>query len=159
MTAWPLVSVEGNVSRLSPAAAGVYLELGDPSGVQGARVDAQRTGACATGCVVTDPDDAASRSMEFAGLRQIVQFAVVTVSIFFVVLLVGFAYEWRTGALGLGARGERAGPAARAANDFAQGGRARVGDLQIGSRTRRSGLVDAGRQARAVQAESSCRRV
>ncbi len=37
--------------------------------------------------------------LELAGLNQIVIVAAIAAGIFFVVLLVGFAYEWRTGAL------------------------------------------------------------
>ena len=37
--------------------------------------------------------------MELAGLRHLAGAAAAAVSFFFVVLLVGFAYEWKTGAL------------------------------------------------------------
>ena len=51
------------------------------------------------------------RQLEFAGLNQIMIVAAIAAGIFFVVLLVGFAYEWRTGALDW-VRATEAAPAA-----------------------------------------------
>jgi NADH-quinone oxidoreductase subunit A len=92
-----LVAVEDGTARLAPDAAGVYLELGDPSGVQRAAVTRSEQ-QLRDGVVGTD-EQTGRQVLEFAGLKQIVRFAVVAASVFFVVLLVGFAYEWRTGAL------------------------------------------------------------
>jgi NADH-quinone oxidoreductase subunit A len=96
-----LVTVADGQTRLTPEAARVYLELGDPSGIAGdpsagavTRTDQQLR----EGVVVTDPDTQ-RRVLEFAGLKQMVQYSAVAVAFFFIVLLVGFAYEWRTGAL------------------------------------------------------------
>lgn len=50
-------------------------------------------------------------SLEMAGLSQIMAVAAIAAGIFFVVLLVGFAYEWRTGALDW-VRATEAAPAA-----------------------------------------------
>lgn len=84
-----LVVVENGTPRLAANAAGLYLELGDPSAVAGAPVTRSEA----------QLRDSAPGQSDFVGLKQIVQFAAVTVSFFFLVLLVGFAYEWRTGAL------------------------------------------------------------
>jgi NADH-quinone oxidoreductase subunit A len=92
-----LVSMDTGVPRLTTAAAGAYLELGDASAATNPQLNRTES-QLRSGVVVTDPVTQ-RRVVEFAGLDQIVQFAVVTVSIFFFVLLVGFAYEWRTGAL------------------------------------------------------------
>ncbi len=122
-----LVTVEDNLPRLSPAVAGVYLELGDPSGVEG--VEVTRTEReLREGVVITDPKTG-MRTLEFAGLQQIVSFAVVTVLVFFVVLLVGFAYEWRTGALDW-VRAVSSPAQAQPAEDFAQRKCSRFGALQ-----------------------------
>jgi NADH-quinone oxidoreductase subunit A len=95
-----LVQVEDGALQLTPQAAQVYLELGDPSGVtRTAELPATLTDQqLREGVVVMDPQSQ-RQVLEFAGLRQMVQYAAVAVAFFFVVLLVGFAYEWRTGAL------------------------------------------------------------
>lgn len=78
--------VEGG--ELTPTAAGVYKEMGmDPT------VEVTQTNSALQEGVVTDG------VLEFAGLEQLVSFSMIAAAIFFVVLLVGFAYEWRTGAL------------------------------------------------------------
>lgn len=87
-----IVEVVGETNRLSPTAVGLYRELGvDEASLAGA---------------VTHTDQAlrhgefgADGQLELAGLDQIVQFSFVAIGFFFIVLLVGFAYEWRTGAL------------------------------------------------------------
>jgi NADH-quinone oxidoreductase subunit A len=96
-----LVTVDDGSLRLTPEAAGVYRELGDssvtvndPTAPAVVYTDQQLR----DGILVTDPETQ-RQVLEFAGLKQIVQYAVLTVAFFFVVLLVGFAYEWRTGAL------------------------------------------------------------
>jgi NADH-ubiquinone/plastoquinone oxidoreductase, chain 3 len=89
---------------LAPDAAGVYFELGDATAIMRTPFAIMRTPLTQTeqqlreGVIVTDPETQQS-ILELAGLDQIVQFAVIAVLFFFVVLLVGFAYEWRTGAL------------------------------------------------------------
>jgi len=78
--------VEGG--ELTPTAAGVYKEMGmDPT------VEVTQTNTALREGIVTDG------TLELAGLEQLVSFSVIAAAIFFVVLLVGFAYEWRTGAL------------------------------------------------------------
>jgi NADH-quinone oxidoreductase subunit A len=91
----PIVEVIDGQNYLTPIAAGVYRELG--AEVAGdASIVTQSERVMREGIVTTV--DGVSL-VEFAGLQQIVTFSLVAVSIFFVVLLVGFAYEWRTGAL------------------------------------------------------------
>jgi NADH-quinone oxidoreductase subunit A len=87
-----IVEVVDGQSQLTPVATGVYRELG--AEVTGAgRLVTQTETALREGIVTSDG------LLAFAGLQQIVTFSLIAVSIFFVVLLVGFAYEWRTGAL------------------------------------------------------------
>jgi NADH-quinone oxidoreductase subunit A len=93
----PIVAVSGSEGRLTEGAAGVYRELGDTSAVAGAVV-ARSEQELRRGIVTTNPETGRAE-LVFAGLEQMVQFTVVAVSFFFVVLLIGFAYEWRTGAL------------------------------------------------------------
>ncbi len=88
-----LVEVVDGQSQLTPVAAGVYRELGEAVTSAGTSV-AQTETALRDGI-----GSYAAGSLEFAGLRQIVALAALAALVFFVVLLVGFAYEWRTGAL------------------------------------------------------------
>ena len=89
-----LVQPDVTPPQLTPVAAGAYRELGDASSLTLPASDAQalpdllRNG-------MRDP----SGAVQFAGLRQLVWFAAAAASVFFAVLLVGFAYEWKTGAL------------------------------------------------------------
>lgn len=92
----PLIVATADGSTLSPAAEGVYRELGARVATSGSTVIEVSETALREGIY---SGEGAERILEFAGLQQIVGFSVVAISIFFVVLLVGFAYEWRTGAL------------------------------------------------------------
>jgi NADH-quinone oxidoreductase subunit A len=88
----PLVASAGDTPSLSPAASGVYRELGvDVATASGGAFPSEQ--ALRYGQFGSDGQ------LEFAGLEQMMAFAFVAVAVFFVVLLVGFAYEWRTGAL------------------------------------------------------------
>lgn len=85
-----LVQVEDNIQHLTPAATGLYRELGDT-------VDAAAPVPAES--VLQEGQFASDGTMEIAGLDQIVQYVVIEICVFFVVLLVGFAYVWRMGAL------------------------------------------------------------
>ena len=77
-----VVTVVDDQLQLTPDAAGLYRELGvRQAGAPDASDVAQATAA------VRD------------GARQLSRYAALAVAFFFVVLLIGFAYEWRTGAL------------------------------------------------------------
>ena len=95
-----VVEVVDDGLRLTPAAAGVYRELGEVSPDVALSVS---EGQLSDGAVSSEVGMSVLgqefRELEFAGLHQLVIFSVVAVLVFFVVLLVGFAYEWRTGAL------------------------------------------------------------
>ena len=77
-------------ATLTPTAAAVYREMGvrapEPA-------TAEQAGHLRDGIVGSDG------VLELAGLSQMLTFSAIAAGIFFVVLLVGFAYEWRTGAL------------------------------------------------------------
>lgn len=90
-----IVEVVDGQNQLTPVAAGVYRELGAEIAANG-QVVTQTERALREGVFTTSEGVS---TLAFAGLQQIVTFALVAVGIFFVVLLVGFAYEWRTGAL------------------------------------------------------------
>lgn len=79
----PVVQLTENQQlALTPAAEGIYRELG----VRAAQVPA--------GVGVAEAEVAVRQ-----GAEQLALFALMAVGFFFVVLLIGFAYEWRTGAL------------------------------------------------------------
>lgn len=88
-------TVDGETA-LTPLAADVYRELGIrapglPAGVPSSELDAavRRPGSVA-------PGDTASSGSAGYGLATL---ALIEGAVFFVILLVGFAYEWRMGAL------------------------------------------------------------
>lgn len=85
--------VDGNV-QLTANAAGVYRELGETGAVA-----LPSTDLAAAEQILRHGKVASHGEIEWAGLEQLMQISAVAVAIFFVVLLVGFAYEWRTGAL------------------------------------------------------------
>lgn len=89
-----LVQPDVTPPQLTPVAAGAYRELGDAS-----PLTLTTTPAPVSDQVLRDGLRDTSGAIQFAGLRQLAWFAAVAVSIFFAVLLVGFAYEWKTGAL------------------------------------------------------------
>ena len=95
-----LVEASDDGLQLTPAAVGVYRELGVAVGDGALDVTED---ALINGKVSSEPGLAIGgktfNKLEFAGLRQVVGLTVGAVLVFFVVLLVGFAYEWRTGAL------------------------------------------------------------
>lgn len=82
----------GEAYRVSPAASGVYRELG--------ATEAEIAGPVAqSDAALRHGTKAADGTMTFAGYDQILTFAFIEMGIFFVILLVAFAYEWRDGAL------------------------------------------------------------
>ena len=89
-----LVQPDSTPPQLTPVALGAYRELGDASSSALPTSDAQSSQDILRNGL-RDP----SGAIQFAGLRQLVWFAAAAVSFFFAVLLVGFAYEWKTGAL------------------------------------------------------------
>ena len=95
-----VVEVVDDGLRLTPAAAGVYRELGEVSPDVTLTVsEGQLIDGAVSSEVGMSVFGREFHELEFAGLHQLVIFSVVAVLVFFVVLLVGFAYEWRTGAL------------------------------------------------------------
>ena len=87
-----IVEVVDQSNQLTPAASGLYAELGDS-------VLSGSAGAVPSEEAIRSGQFAADGLLQVAGLDQMVMFSVVAILVFFSVLLVGFAYEWRTGAL------------------------------------------------------------
>lgn len=87
--------------ELTPSARGLYTELGDATlgAATGASGTAQSGVVVPNETVLREGQFSADGVLEVAGLDQLVPFLLVAILVFFVVLLVGFAYEWRTGAL------------------------------------------------------------
>ena len=79
---------------LTPTAEGVYREMG----LWAPRVPEAET-ASAAEQMLRQGVVAADGALQFAGFEQMMWWVVLAAGLFFVVLLVGFAYEWRTGAL------------------------------------------------------------
>lgn len=89
-----LVETVDGAPQLTAHAAGVYRELGETASVVLPAGDAATAEQ-----ILRQGKVAADGTIEWAGLQQLLEVSAVAVAIFFVVLLVGFAYEWRTGAL------------------------------------------------------------
>ena len=95
-----LVEADDEGLRLTPAVAGAYRELGavGSDGRLGVSEDKLINGQLSDKPAISVFGKQAMQ-LEFAGLKHLVGLSVGAVLVFFVVLLVGFAYEWRTGAL------------------------------------------------------------
>jgi NADH-quinone oxidoreductase subunit A len=89
-----LVQAEGDTLQWTPAAVGAYRELG----ISTATLPTATSAAQAEQLLRDGQSDASGR-LQLAGFRQLMWASAIAVSFFFVVLLVGFAYEWKTGAL------------------------------------------------------------
>lgn len=85
--------VDGN-AQLTANAAGVYRELGEVGPVALPAAD-----PAVADQLLRQGRVAGDGVIELAGLQHLLEISAVAVAVFFVVLLVGFAYEWRTGAL------------------------------------------------------------
>jgi NADH-quinone oxidoreductase subunit A len=90
----PLVAQTSDGVQLTEPAALSYLEMGDPAAVPPASLGtAQLEQALRYGLYDS------RGQLELAGLQQMMWVAAAAAGFFFVVLLVGYAYEWRSGAL------------------------------------------------------------
>ena len=94
-----LVRADGAALEWTPTAIGAYRELGSslPAAPPGqSAAESER--------IIREGGRGETGQLDLAGLRQMAGIAAAAVSFFFVVLLVGFAYEWKTGGARLGAR-------------------------------------------------------
>lgn len=94
-----LVQVVDGVNQLTPAAAGVYREMGDAATQVLPAGDVATVDRLLREGQFSQRGDSIWQGLEVAGLQHLMWISAISVAIFFVVLLVGFAYEWRTGAL------------------------------------------------------------
>ncbi len=89
-----LVRADGTSLDWTPAAVGAYRELGESLTAAPPGQTAEESEQ-----IIRGGRRSESGELELAGLRHLAGAAAAAVSFFFVVLLVGFAYEWKTGAL------------------------------------------------------------
>ncbi len=89
-----LVQAEGDTLQWTPAAAGTYRELG----IAAAALP-QASSAAEAEELIRLGRRTETGTLELAGFHQLMWASAIAVSFFFVVLLIGFAYEWKTGAL------------------------------------------------------------
>ena len=94
-----LVQQVGDVNQLTPAAAGVYREMGDAAAQVLPAGDLATAERLLVDGQFSERGSSIWQGLEVAGLQHLMWISAISVAIFFVVLLVGFAYEWRTGAL------------------------------------------------------------